>query len=88
MNAAACVSLDRYKRCRNNCKSLESFITGNPLIVEETLKTLKHGKDTSAAGQNMPNSDLRCPYCRDFVAKSLRGLKSHSRRSHKRKLPI
>lgn len=42
---------------------------------------------TKGAGKGLPNSALRCPYCKTFVGKSKRGLRVHSTRTHKRRLP-
>lgn len=86
--APACVALDRYRICRRTCQSLEVHLKLNPELVEEVKETVKDKmtKDSSKVGKNLPDETLRCKYCNTFVAKSLRGLKTHTTRTHHRKL--
>lgn len=87
---SACVYYDKYLICRRKCESLEKYIEENPGVIDEAIeKGKKRVKDrskkfkASKVGKDLPNSELRCPYCKDFVAKSIRGLKTHCTRTHK-----
>ena len=86
--APACVYYDRYKACRKTCASLEKHLKVNPGLVGKALKKKKRKAEKSIfAGKGLPNSKLRCPYCTKFIAKSIRGLKTHCTRTHKKRLP-
>ena len=86
--APACIFFDRYKVCRKRCASLEAHIKAHPEVVNKAVDRKKKGDEkTLFAGRNLPNSKFKCPYC-DKVAKSLRGLKTHCTRTHKKKLVV
>lgn len=91
----ACLCFDRYVVCRRKCKPLEDYVEDNPesvkaaiekgkLSIKEKSKKFKMKK----AGKELPNPTLRCPFCKEFVAKSIRGLKSHCTRTHKKKFIV
>lgn len=86
--APACIIYDRYKRCRKTCKSLEKHLEEHPDLVKEAKDLLEKKSPTLRqgalfAGRDLPDGELRCEGC-GFQANSLRGLKLHKAKSHKK----
>jgi len=86
--AACCVYFDRYKGCRRHCASLNQHLKANPTLMEEVTEyyeNKKKGKTPENGskffGQFLPDPVLSCTYCK-FIAKSVRGLRIHLRRTH------
>jgi predicted RNA-binding Zn-ribbon protein involved in translation (DUF1610 family) len=84
--AIACAHFDRFAACRRNCQPLstaistfEDFETAVKNAYENTGRRI-YGPSKKSC-RHLPNQKYRCPKC-DFVAKSERGLKSHTTRTH------
>lgn len=88
---AACVALDRYKRCRKSCPALAAFLKDKPGFVEKAVSQYKAKsleqpglfglQSMKMAGRGLVSSELRCSSCA-FAAASRRGLRVHRKRSH------
>jgi len=88
--AASCCTQDRYKSCRRRCKVLAQHLKEYPNLPNMAKDHYKvRYKDSTlmlcymkSAGKNLPpDPTLECRLC-GFVAKSLRGLKTHMGRTH------
>jgi hypothetical protein len=87
--AINCVHLDRYRACRKWCPSLAAHRKKFPnllelvkeLCVDNVAKPSWIKAKAQFSGKGVPDPELVCPICR-FVAKSMRGLKSHNTRQH------
>jgi hypothetical protein len=88
--APACIHFDRYKPCRRNCKSIRNHLEKYPdfpKIVAEYFSVREKENPgiftmgSKYAGKNLPDPELACRYCK-FIAKTVRGLRIHYKRSH------
>ena len=93
-HAVNCVLDDRYKTCRKTCGALEAHIKQNEgfiLRAKKKLRSIRAKKknlfnlfhNRKFALKGLPDFDHACRAFRcSFIAKTVRGLKSHITRSH------
>lgn len=93
--AGSCVHFDKYKSCRRHCSALKQHLAQNPGFVEEVQKRFEAKEEGAPgpcqlnllmaakhSGKNVPDPELACTSC-NFVARTVRGLKTHRTRAHK-----
>jgi len=85
--AMACAHYDRFRGCRKRCKSLEEAMKADPDFiqhVEEAYRDRQMLLPCRHSCKGLPleeDNPYKCTKC-GYVAKSIRGMKSHATRSH------